>query len=185
MFFVETLSGLNSILSSQQFKSVIVNKLKELKSDKGVDYHCVFGNLLMTLGDIYKRYRHNTQETTIKKMLSELFELSLNLIEKLDITKIQFRPELRQGPEISQSWPEADPDEERKLKSTSSQLCQTRRHIIYYYYIEEKDDRTNKRDTKDDADDMYTEEFKDLKFNRKSGSNRVTNSDEDVQLQVN
>jgi hypothetical protein len=73
MFFVETLSGLNSILSSQQFKNVVVNKLKEPKGEKSLDYHYIFGSMLMTLGEIYKRYRHNTEETTVKKMLSELF----------------------------------------------------------------------------------------------------------------
>lgn len=46
MYFVETLSGLRSILNSQQFKTVIGEKLK----DTGGKYNPTFAELIQTIG---------------------------------------------------------------------------------------------------------------------------------------
>lgn len=81
MYFVETLSGLKSILITTQFKNLITNKLKESSSV----LHVVFAEMMQCIGEIYKRYRHIQDEPFVKKTLWELFRFSMeHLIEKLD-----------------------------------------------------------------------------------------------------
>lgn len=50
-------------------------------------------------------------------------------------------------------------------------------------FVEERDDRTNKRDIKDDPEDLFVEEFAHLRLNPKISQG--LESDEEVQLQVN
>lgn len=85
-------------------------------------------------------------------MLTELFDCCRYLIGKLEINN-QFSKvfDATKATGDNVMFTEADPEEEKKLNKNDYQLCPTRRRLLYAFFIEERDDRTNKREVKEDA----------------------------------
>lgn len=60
-----------------------------------------------------------------------------------------------------------------------------KKDFLQYYFIEDKDDRTNKRETKDDPIEIFQVEYKNLNISKSKGGIGPATSDRDIQLQIN